>query len=209
MATKNVVLKDSNSNELNPQTTITQIKDSSGNALFSVSGTGISTANSYTINGASITDSSITSGKLGNGCFEGIKDSDGHNRFIEGTLTPSSLTGLTITYSRWSLSGTHLMLVVAGELANNTTIVDGFVLGECDNFPDWIRNKIYPSALFGIVEFKDIRFNSTSSWASGTGQVRLRKYNGSLFIDKNNAFTNDKGETLAFRIQFDLLIDMD
>ena len=143
------------------------------------------------------------------GALESLKDTNGNNRFIEGINSNDTLTGLTINFSKWSLSGTHLMIVVAGELAAGATIADSYVLGECVNIPNWVLSKIYPTAIIGIVEFKEIRFNSQSSWANATGEVRLRKYNGKLFIDKNNSYTNDKGETLGFRVQFDLLIDTD
>lgn len=58
--------------------------------------------------------------------FEDIVDKNGNPRFIEGTITPETISGITFTYCKWSLSGTHLMIVLAGTcknvtLANNTT----------------------------------------------------------------------------------------
>ena len=64
MAKKNVTLKDEASNELNPETVITQVKDSSNAALFTEASGTISTTSGHTINGASISNSSITSDKL-------------------------------------------------------------------------------------------------------------------------------------------------
>ena len=64
MATKNVILKDSSSNELRPETVITQVKDSSGSDLFTEASGVVSTTNGHSLNGASIGDSTITSSKL-------------------------------------------------------------------------------------------------------------------------------------------------
>ena len=55
--------------------------------------------------------------------FENIVDKDGHKRFIEGTPTNPTIEGVEITYAKWSLSGTHLMLVMAGNVAS-TTVLD-------------------------------------------------------------------------------------
>ena len=64
MATKNVILKDSSSNELRPETVLTQVKDASGNDLFTQTSGVISTTTGNSINGASINDASIGSAKF-------------------------------------------------------------------------------------------------------------------------------------------------
>ena len=64
MATKNVILKDSSSNELRPETSLTQVKDASGNDLFVQNSGVISTTSGNSIDGVSITDASIGARKL-------------------------------------------------------------------------------------------------------------------------------------------------
>lgn len=106
MAKKNVTLKDEASNELNPETVITQVKDSSNAALFTEASGTISTTSGHTINGASITDSSITSDKLatkevptsftGNVWFGYESDKYGTNALHIGLTNTSASAILTL-----------------------------------------------------------------------------------------------------------------
>lgn len=207
MATKNVVLKDSNSNELNPQTTITQIKDSSGNALFSVSGTGISTANSYTINGASITDSSITSGKIENLQLNKLVDSDEHNRFIGDDITPGT-TNITWRYTKWTLSGTHLMIVLAGFTGTE------FGAGELNitiNLPAWIKSKIYPIASehTPLVSMVNATARATGVAYDSPRFVLIKSSSSGnpITIENIDVVNSQHVNQYVFRIQFDLVIE--
>ena len=53
--------------------------------------------------------------------FERIVDKDGHKRFIEGEIElADSITYLTNLYGKWSLSGSHLMLVICIRTDENT-----------------------------------------------------------------------------------------
>ena len=142
------------------------------------------------------------------GALESLKDTNGHNRFIEGNITTTALTGVTYDYAKWSLSGTHLMLVIAGKIEDGVTIADNFTFGTAD-IPEWISNKIYPSYFGNYIEFKTIKARSTTSWAGKDYDIRMCKVSGDLVITKNNATENDTGVTLGFRMQFDLLIDND
>ena len=76
--------------------------------------------------------------------FEDIVDKDGHARFIEGDIDLAATTpeGVTKVYGKWSLSGSHLMIVLAGVIADGTTI--GGAIWAKVNMPSWIINKIYP-----------------------------------------------------------------
>ena len=51
-----------------------------------------------------------------------IVDADGHNRFIEGNIATEEIEGVTWAYARWSLSGTHLMCVLAGTIEDETAL---------------------------------------------------------------------------------------
>ena len=51
-----------------------------------------------------------------------LVDKDGHERFIEGDIPDPEITGLTPIYYKWSLSGTHLMIVMAGTIENGTNL---------------------------------------------------------------------------------------
>lgn len=130
-----------------------------------------------------------------------LVDSAGNNRFIEGDLEVSEITGVTFTYSKWSLSGTHLMIVIAFDIDNGT------VLGN-DKFaevklPTWILSKIYPSYLTNTVEVKGTNIYDTS-WGSQFMNIKLIKRTEYLEV-QCNAITLSSAK--SGRIQFDLLID--
>ena len=130
--------------------------------------------------------------------MEEIVDADGHNRFVEGDIT-CDYTGFTQTYAKWSLSGTHLMIVVAGSLAQANidfgTFVDEIVM------PDWIKDKIIPVSTDTIRQEGVIAYGGTSQ----TIYFQLRKSaQNKLFITISAINLNaDK----SFAVQFDLLID--
>lgn len=130
-----------------------------------------------------------------------VVDSYGNPRFIEGDGTYATITGFTATQCKWSLSGTHLMLVVAGTIANGTAIPQYTHLGDF-NVPNFIFDKI--QTVWGTnIEIKSIQvFNS--DWSAQTMSTYLTKTT-KLSILANSAFTASKDRN--FRIQFDLLID--
>lgn len=141
------------------------------------------------------------------GTMEEIKDANGNLRFIEGDgILPYTVTGLTITYNKWSLSGTHLMFVVAGNFdAGSYDISSGMGLGQY-TIPTWVLNKIYP-VWNQFIELKTVRATATN-WTATNFSVVLRKDPTQITIvipNSTNAmvFNNDS----SFRIQFDLLID--
>ena len=140
--------------------------------------------------------------------LENIKDSNGHNRFLVGNITlGTSVDGMTISYAKWSLSGTHLLIVIAGSLASGKTIPDPTTLGVLNGVPSWIYDKITVVAINNIVMYDDTPFLSLGEWYGTTSSFRLRKHEGTLLVDKNNSYTNDRSYTQNFRISFDLLID--
>lgn len=133
-----------------------------------------------------------------------LVDSAGNPRFIEGDGTGKTLSGLTISYCKWSLSGTHLMVVCAGSITNGTTLTTGNIA--TFTLPEWILNKIYPVWSNAYIEKKDIKFFADNFTEQTTTGI-LSKGSTSIAIYVSSALTLTANR--AFRIQFDLLIDTD
>ena len=137
--------------------------------------------------------------------FEDIKDKNGNLRFIEGDIEIEETfetAGMSQSYGKWSLSGTHLMLVLAGEIADTSVITYGKLA--TIELPTWVENKIYP-VISSFLDSKTISCRD-ESWETQDIQVALVKEAGHLVlyvISASITFTSDKG----FRISFDLLID--
>lgn len=138
--------------------------------------------------------------------LEEIKDADGHNRFIEGDGEPLELEGFTTAYCRWSLSGTHLMMVLAGSFADGTTKPASSSLAKF-YLPEWVMDKIY--GVFGTTRVEVKKYNLWGDdWTqeSPTPDVVLTKGATYMeFIDLAGAMTMTKKR--SFRIEFDILID--
>ena len=133
--------------------------------------------------------------------FEKICDADGNLRFDEGPLT-DILTGITPAFAKWSLSGTHIMFVLAGTVDNNTEIADGAVLGKA-SLQTWIANKIYP-IVGATIEYKSSTAYG-SDYSTQDFNVRLAKNGTDIEIKKNGGITLTRDRNI--RLQFDLLID--
>lgn len=141
--------------------------------------------------------------------FEDIVDKDGHKRFIEGNieLYEDMPEGMTKTYGKWSLSGSHLLIVLAVDIANETIIENGKVVALLSGLPEWIRNKIY--AIWGGTYIDTKALNAfADNWTTQTLQIHLYKSSGgniSLRTGNNVTLTANR----HLRIAFDLLIDND
>lgn len=138
--------------------------------------------------------------------FENIVDKDGHKRFIEGEISLHSdmPSGVSKTYGKWSLSGTHLMIVLCLSIENTTTLSNGTNIGTC-TLPSWISDKIYPVWQSLWIERKDFSAFA-DDWTAQTFTCSMRKgADNTLLIAKtgNLTLTSDKN----VRIYFDLLID--
>lgn len=135
--------------------------------------------------------------------FENIKDNNGNKRFVEGSLTTSSITGMTYDYSKWSLSGTHLMMVLAGFTTDSVVLSQGQTICEIE-LPSYIFDKIYP-VTSNQVDTKQISFKNTVGGTIDNVTIWLIKDTNKL------VFQNRTNITIAtdryFRMQFDLLID--
>lgn len=138
----------------------------------------------------------------GGATLEDIVDSAGNKRFIENNGIANTVTGLIVNYCKWSLSGTHLMLVCAGTLANANTFNFGTIIANYE-LPDYIKSKIIP--VWGSnIEVKDVIIISGND-TTQTLKIKLNKYgDGVRFIVSESLTTTAQRN---FRVQFDLLID--
>ena len=133
--------------------------------------------------------------------MENIVDANGNKRFIEGEGQTTAITGVTYTYNKWSLSGTHLMIVLAGSVADTTVIPNGYIL-DISDIPSYIKDKIKTVAA-GRVLWTTVQFTSESLTTQTTNMILeksgeyLRIYTATLTLNANR----------SFRVQFDLLID--
>ena len=131
-----------------------------------------------------------------------LVDADGHERFIEGDINIETITGITKKYGKWSLSGTHLMLVLACEV-EDATAIDGGTLANI-SLPQWILDKIVP-VFSNAVSFQVIPMYA-DNWTSQNISLSLRKPADNLVrIAMESTVTLTA--TRKFRAQFDLLID--
>ena len=135
--------------------------------------------------------------------LENIVDADGHKRFIEGNGTPLAQEGFTPSYNKWSLSGSHLMVVLAGGISNGTNIsIYSNLLTIV--LPQWIYDKIYTvwgSSYIAVAKI-ELRAND---WSTQELPVNIFKSDNMIGIQtiEGITLTSDR----YFRIQFDLLID--
>ncbi len=135
-----------------------------------------------------------------------ITDDYGNKRFIEGTISVEEQTGLTINYGKWSLSGTHLMFVIAGTVAAGNTaeisLKTTFI-----NLPSWILDKIYPLGTGDNVAYSTIYiFDNVTNEVSKEDAILIKS--NVLNIYHHNAI-GDSDNSVSFRLQLDLLIDSD
>ena len=133
--------------------------------------------------------------------FETITDIHGNPRFVEGDITIRTISGITQTYGKWSLSGTHLMIVVCIDLENVTLANNDLAFV---NLPSYIKDKIDPLWRNQYVDRK-----SFSAWTDAGNATNIN-----CFLSKTNDNIGIKLQSTAsittlshMRIQFDLLID--
>ena len=134
--------------------------------------------------------------------FEDIRDAQGNKRFVEGNieLLDSVPEGLTSTYGKWSLSGSHLLLVLCIQAVDETVINGDICKFE---LPTWISDKIVP--ITG--SYLDLKVTTmfASNLTTQSLSVYLKKNaDNTLSFDANSlTLTADRNG----RIVFDLLID--
>ena len=136
--------------------------------------------------------------------MENIVDSHGNKRFAEGNITMKTIEGITQTYGKWSLSGTHLMVVLAAKIANGTELVSNTILATV-NLPSYIFDKIV--ALWSNIAVDSKIINARADdWTIQSFNCAMLKTN---YIELNNTSNVTLTADRSFRIQFDLLIDSD
>ena len=135
--------------------------------------------------------------------FANLVDKDGHDRFIEGDITMEAIEGITQSYGKWSLSGSHLLIVLAGTIANATSLTgDTWALV---NLPEWIKDKLVP--LFNNrVEFKQTSLFADDQTTQSCSYGLIKDADAITIRYLSNTTLT---ATRMFRFQFDLLIDND
>ena len=140
--------------------------------------------------------------------IEDLVDKAGNKRFVEGDIIiqESYAESINVVYAKWSLSGTHLMLVIAGNFVADVQASGGVFAVAV--LPAYIKNKIYP--VFGsYLEFDSLYLRADDLSHTGDAPIALIKdsVSGDMYIGLTDSLTpTGKGN---FRIQFDLLIDDD
>ena len=134
--------------------------------------------------------------------FENIIDKNGNNRFIEGEidLLDSVSSDVTKDYGKWSLSGSHLLIVLGITIADATTITGA--LSKL-NLPDWIVDKIVPLAGNNVI-YKPGQYAMGDDSSVQQITHMLTKLSDGIYIYSGSLTTTAIRHT---RFQFDLLID--
>lgn len=152
-----------------------------------------------------LTQEQISSGQLKNvKIFENIVDAQGNKRFIEGdiSLLETAEEGIAKTYGKWSLSGTHLLIVLGLSLPNTLEIVSGrkAIL----TLPKWVYDKIVVLFSASIVDYKGY-VAYADDYSTQNVNVYLQKYTDNALTMYFNGLTLTADRKV--RIAFDLLID--
>lgn len=138
--------------------------------------------------------------------LDDIVDLQGHKRFIEGELILGK-EGLTSEYSKWSLSGSHLIIVGYIKIPAGTAIAATDVYYNVE-LPTWVLNKVKTIASTLVnpsMNFTPVLSNGVSTTPAITAY--LLKQNDKLVVRAGGATARE--EDIYVRIQFDILIDAD
>ena len=132
-----------------------------------------------------------------------IKDAQGNKRFIQGTFTYMPPTGVSVDYAKWSLSGTHLMLVIcfhkiAGSLETGGINFDTIGL------PQYVLDKINP-AIGSYVDTKWFKATKTGYSDSVDVWTYVVKLSNALRVTLGSFQTT--GNDDYARIIYDFLIE--
>lgn len=134
-----------------------------------------------------------------------LVDKDGHDRFIEGDINIETITGVSKKYGKWSLSGSHLLIVLVLSMEVDADLANSDLVATI-NIPEWILNKIAPvwstAILYYNGTFRD------DSWNALNCNFTLRKEENPSLLQIRCAsnITNTSAKKYC-RIALDLLID--
>ncbi|MBO7693042.1 MAG: hypothetical protein J6T10_10470 [Methanobrevibacter sp.] len=177
------------------------IKSAKINATKSFAVDGASFGDDVTIDGDLDVDGDISGDSFdGDTQLEKIKDINNNARFIEWDLTPTEQTGVEYSFAKASLSGTHLMIVIAGTIANATALSSFVMINE--SLPSWVMEKIVPVSSAGRIDSKSFYAFGDDNSVQSINSV-FDKVDNKLKIITTITATANRG----FRIQYDLLID--
>ena len=147
-------------------------------------------------------DMSVTGKVNGKIAFEDIEDTQGHKRFIEGDIDlMDEFTGIQKIYGKWTLSGTHLLLVFCFSIANQTTLAWTGSFAECKNIPQWVLDKVVPIAGNYVDEKNFSAFDNNLDKQQVTCQLRK---SDKIWISFGGVTAT---ANRVCRIVYDLLID--
>lgn len=146
--------------------------------------------------------------------FENIVDKDGHKRFIEGNgtptavednETPTAVEGVTFNYAKWSLSGSHLMVVCDIKITAETVLSNNSISVDFTP-PKWVLDKLYPS-INPYLDAKKIDVRTAGYVVSGSYLDCYCYINDETDIRISN-LAHTAGEADEYvRIEFDFLVD--
>lgn len=128
-------------------------------------------------------------------------DTSARPLLVEGDGVGIEQEGVTISYCKWSLSGTHLMMVVAGTVADTTVLSSNIHIADF-NIPDYALSKVVP--IFSTLVNRGTATFYADNYSTQTLTVNLIK-STNLNIQTGGSLTLSADR--SFRIQFDLLID--
>ena len=154
-----------------------------------------------------ISDANVVteSGSIIDNRMKDIVDSVGNKRFIEGSNEEYNQK-VEYIYNKWSLSGTHLMIVCCGKVLDTTLFGSGEIYMQA-KLPKFILDKISTLYSDKITLSSTLTLVSLDGSTTQTTAVSFRKDNESVYSNFNSSITLTADR--IFRIQFDLLIDVD
>ena len=134
-----------------------------------------------------------------------LVDAQGRERFIEGDGEEVAVQeGVAYSYLKWSLSGSHLLIVCAGTIASATETSTQVVVEY--PIPKWIYDKLYPM-VDNYLDFKNVPTTNHGYNQVETFQAVLSKKNNANTLCITTLGKTFASYDVAFRISFDMLID--
>ena len=134
-----------------------------------------------------------------------LVDKDGNDRFQDFNLSMETITGATFTYAKASLSGSHLLIVIAGVLESGNALSQ-VKWGDLP-LPKWIRDKIFPTYASYLGAFAG-QIITAGSYQVNEIIMNVDKTNDGLRIDCGSSISSSESNRY-FRIPIDLLIDFE
>lgn len=131
-----------------------------------------------------------------------LVDAQGHERFIDGDITIKEISGITQTYGKWSLSGSHLLIVIGLDF-EDALIVSQQTLTDV-MLPDWIKEKLVPLYASNIVDYQPYVLYADDYTQQNSNAYLAKGVNVGIIL---SSITLTKARHA--RITFDLLIDND